>query len=366
MRFGTSLPASAQAAYAEVLEVARHQELARSVSNLSGSFNRKKVKGADYWYYQFTDVAGGATRQVFVGRDDEKLRALVAAAGTRDTRRIDALAKGAIALGCAATTPAHFRVLRRLNEVGFFAAGGVLVGAHAFLAYGNALGVAWRDIAHTQDIDLAHAGRNISLALAPGFAVDTRRAIDSLETGFLPVAGFRPWDRTASFVSKVDRQLRVDFLTPLVGGKGEVYEHSQLGINLQPIRFIEFILEDVHQAVILSAVGAVMANVPDPARFALHKLLVFAERRARNPEKALKDLKHAAALLEVLSEFRDDDLVSLWKDLLGRGAGWRDRARKAVRALGRVAPELALLAAMKKAIPGPTPKRTARKTTARR
>ena len=115
------------------------------------------------------------------------------------------------------------------------------MGAHAFLAYGNALGVAWRDLGRTQDIDFAHAGRNVSLALPSGLNVDTRDAIASLEAGFLPVPGFRPWNKTGSFVSKVDKQLRVDFLTPLVGGKGDVYEHVQLGVNLQPLRFLEFI-----------------------------------------------------------------------------------------------------------------------------
>ena len=358
---GTPLSASAQAAYAELLEVTRHQELSRSIGNLSGSFNRKTVKGVDYWYYQFTDSAGGSTRQIFVGPDDEQVRHLVERARAKDTGNLDKLSKAAITLGCASATPAHFRIVRRLNEVGFFRAGGVLIGAHAFLAYGNALGVAWGDLSRTQDLDFAHAGRNVSLALPAGMTINTGTAIQSLEAGFLPVTGFRPWDRTASFISKVDKQLRVDFLTPLVGGSGEVYEHPELGINLQPIRFLEFILEDIQQAVVLSSIGAVLVNVPDPARFALHKLLVFAERRGRNPEKARKDLRQAAALIQVLAEFRADDLAALWKQLLGRGAGWRDRARKALTALEQLAPDLRTNASMKKAIPTATPKRPARK-----
>lgn len=357
MRFSTPLSASAQSAYAELLEVTRQEELARSVGSLSGSFNRKVVKGVTYWYYQFTDSAGGSTRQIFVGRDSESLKALVERARARDTSHLNALAKAAITLGCAATTPAHFRIVRRLNEIGFFRAGGVLIGAHAFLAYGNALGVAWGDLARTQDIDFAHAGRNISLGLPTNLYINTRDAITSLEAGFLPVPGFHPTDRTASFVSKVDKQLRVDFLTPLVGGKEEVYEHPELGMNLQPLRFLEFILEDVHQAVVLSPVGAVMVNVPDPGRFALHKLLVFVERRARNPEKARKDLRQAAALIEALSEFRPDDLKGLWRDLLERGAGWRQRARRAVAALEELFPDLSMLKAMKQAIPQATARR---------
>ncbi len=343
----TPLGTAAQAAYAELLEVTRHQELARSVENLSGSFNRKVVKGAAYWYYQFTESAGGGTRQIFVGPDNEKIRALVEKARTKDKSRLDSLSKAATTLGCAATTPAHFRIVRRLNEIGFFRAGGVLVGTHAFLAYGNLLGVAWGDLGRTHDIDFAHSGSDIELALPASLTIETRSAIESLESGFLPIPGFGPGEETASFASKVDKNLRVDFLAPMVGGKSGVYRHENLGINLQPLRFLEFVLEDIDQAAIISAVGAVMANVPDPARYALHKLLVFAERRSRNPLKARKDLRQAAALIEVLTGFRADALESLWANLLRRGPGWRQRARKAIAGLEEITPGLAMLPAMR-------------------
>ena len=343
----TPLPASAQSAYAEILEVARHQELSRSVEGLSGSFNKKTVKGATYWYYQFTDASGAGTRQLFVGRDSEKLRDLVARAKTKDTSQVERLAKGAIALGCAAATPVHFRIVRRLNEIGFFHAGGVLIGSHAFLAYGNSLGVSWGNLARTQDIDFAHAGNGIALALPTNLHIDTRDAIEHLEAGFLPVPGFRPKDKTASFISKVDRTLRVDFLTPMVHDRSEAFRHEGLGVNLQPIRFMEFLLEDVDQAVVLSAIGAVVATIPDPARYALHKLLVHAERRKTNAAKAVKDLQQAAALIEVLSYFRDDDLVNLWRDLLARGPGWRSRARTSFAALEKEIPGNPILDTMR-------------------
>lgn len=345
-RFSTAHNPSAQAAYAELMEVTRLQELSRSVENLSGSFNKKTVKGSTYWYYQFTEGTG-KTRQIFVGRDSDKLQELVARARTKDTSQLDRLAKGAIALGCSSATPAHFRIVRRLNEIGFFRAGGVLVGSHAFLAYGNILGVTWGDLARTQDIDFAHAGNNIELALPATLKIETKDAIESLESGFLPAPGFRPRDQTSSFVSKSDKQLRVDFLAPMVGGKDKVFDHDGLGVNLQPLRFLEFVLEDIDQAAIISAVGSVMANVPDPARYALHKILVFVERRVRNPAKAQKDLRQAAALIEALGEFRSKSLVALWKDLLDRGPGWRSRARKGIAELERLAPDLELLGPMR-------------------
>lgn len=361
MKFSTELSATAQAAYAQLLQSARQHDIARSVGSLSGSFNRKTVKGVEYWYYQFTDARGGKLRQIFIGRDDDRIRALVERSRAGEATPLEPLAKSAIALGCAAATPVHFRVVRRLNEIGFFQAGGVLVGTHAFLAYGNELGIGWGSLAQTVDLDFAHAGTSIALALPTTLRIDTRSAVERLEAGLLPVPGLRPGERTASFTSRVDRQLRVDFLTPMQGGREEVLEDKTLGVNLQPLPFLEFILEDVHQAAVLSAVGATLVNVPDPARFALHKLLVFAERRRHDPSKALKDLRQAAALLEVLARFREDDVVSLWHGgLRSRGPGWARRADAGLKALAPLLPGLPVIERMQRA-PRPRAAATSRK-----
>ena len=341
--FSVPLDASAQSAYAELLEVTRQQDLSRSVGNLSGSFNRKRVKNATYWYYQYTESPGGGTRQVFVGPDDGKVRALVEKSRNREGRNLEALAKAAITLGCSTTTPAHFRIIRRLGEIGFFRAGGILVGTHAFLAVGNLLGVAWGELSRTQDIDFAHAGNDISLALPASLQIETRSARESLESGFLPVTGFRPRDETATFASRIDKSLRVDFLAPAVGARRAVFRHDGLGVNLQPLTFVEYLLEDVDQAAVLSALGSALVNIPDPGRYALHKLLVYAERLGRNPLKANKDLRQAAALIEVLGEFRRESVLRLWQDLLDRGPGWRTRARKGIAGLKSLTPGLPLL-----------------------
>lgn len=348
--FSKPLDASAQAAYAQLLDVARHEELSRSIENLSGSFNRKAVHGSVYWYYQYTDVSTSKVRQIFVGPEsDPKVGELVRRSRQKDHGQVARLAKAAIALGCSSAIPVHFRIIRRLNEVGFFGAGGLLVGTHAFLAYGNALGVSWGDLARTQDLDFAHAGQAIELALPGTLRIKTKSVIESLEAGFLPTPGFRPWEKTATFASKSDKTLKVDFLAPMVRGGDEVYEHEQLGVNLQPLRFMEFILEDVTQAVALSSVGACVVTVPDPARFALHKVIVHVERRERFPQKAAKDLKQAAALIEVIGYDQMDRLEILWKNICARGPGWRNRARKGLAALKRIAPQMPALERMRAA-----------------
>ena len=146
-KFSSNLRSNAQAAYSDLLNAIRQEDLKRSIENLSGSFSKKTVHGIDYWYYQAINPVTKGLKQVFVGPDDEKVRALVSQSKTRDHAPAIQLARSAIALGCAATPPVHYRIIRRLNETGIFRAGGVLVGSHAFVAHGNELGVAWADLA---------------------------------------------------------------------------------------------------------------------------------------------------------------------------------------------------------------------------
>ncbi len=335
----TDLSSTAQAAYAQVVEVVLGAEYARSVADLSGSFTSKQVKGHKYWYYQYTEPAG-KLRQVFVGPDNEAVRGLVARKiDQAATRPLVPLARSAIALGCAEVLPKHFRVLKRLSEYGFFNAGGVLVGTHAFMALGNMLGVRWGDATQTQDIDFAHAGKSIALALAPTLEVQTHEAIVSLDMGFLPIIGLAG-KGGASYLNPREPDFRLDFLTTLHRGGEKSYEHPQLHVTLQPLKFMEFSLEQVQQAAILTKAGALLVNVPHPARFALHKLLVAGERAGTFQAKANKDLRQAGALLEVLREMRAWEVEAVWQDLLGRGPGWVTRAGRGVAMLDKRFPAL--------------------------
>jgi hypothetical protein len=98
------------------------------------------------------------------------------------------LSRAAIELGCVAMPPAHIKVLKRLGDHRFFRAGGILIGTHAFLADQNMLGVHWSAGTATMDIGSAHPGRNIAIALPSDLRIDTHKAIESLQMGFLPNA----------------------------------------------------------------------------------------------------------------------------------------------------------------------------------
>jgi len=333
------LPLSAQTSYAQLLDAAQAGELARSVSSLAGSFARKRVKHNTYWYFQHTDVSG-QLRQIYVGPDNERTRSLVDAHDrAASSGRVLQLVRSAIALGCEPVLLPHFRVIRRLADYGFFSAGGVLVGTHAFLAYGNMLGVRWGDTSRTQDVDFAHAGKQMAIALPGNVHVDAHAAIESLAMGFLPVLTIAG-RAGASYATPSDPDFQLDFLTPLHRGANEPYVHPQLKVTLQPVKFMEYLLEDIQQAALFSAEGVVVVNVPHPARYALHKLIVFAERGATRRVKANKDLQQSAALLSFYKATSAWEIDEAWKDLIARGPGWRERALRGRNALDAVAPDL--------------------------
>jgi len=335
----TELSVSAQTAYGQLFEAALNAEHVRSVSDLNGSFNAKTVKGRKYWYFQYFDAAG-ALRQVYVGPDNDRVRALVEKA-KRPARAaaLGPLARSASSLGCTTAARKHARVLRRLAEYGFFRAGGVLIGTHAFVAYGNLLGVRWGSHDLTHDIDFAHAGKSLALGLPSNLEVRTDDAISSLDMGFLPIIGLGG-KTGGGFLNESEPEFRLDFLTTRHRGGTTPFMHPQLHVTLQPLPFMEFSLQDVEQAVVFSTEHVVLVNVPEPARFALHKLIVFGERTGAFRLKAAKDLAQAANLIAWLWPNRRDGLLAALEDLNARGKGWTSRFRTGVEALGKAYPGL--------------------------
>jgi len=82
--------------------------------------------------------------------------------------------------------------------------------------------------------------------------------------------------------------------------------------------------------------AGILVNVPDPARFAFHKLWISGRRPVSEQTKAAKDLRQAGAVLEVLLEDRPTDLPPAW-EALARNASALKTVRTAIR---RLPPEL--------------------------
>ena len=337
MKYFDYLSPSAQAAFSELCDIVSAKEMSRTVSSLSGSFHTKRINDRDYWYFQFRDL-DGKSKHLYVGADSDRVRTLIERSKEKLEWNITPHVRASVSLGCETLPREQFRVIKKLSDYGFFKAGGILVGTHAYVAAGNALGVKWVDVKMTQDIDFAHAGKRISIALPSNIKVDVHGAIESLEMGFLPIKSFNG-KLEASYINPKQPDFRIDFLTAKTGNSDTPIMAPGLNVALQPLKFMEFSLASPDQTTILSDSDAVVVNFPSPARMALHKLLVWGERKDRG--KAAKDLRQAMAMIAYFKDNRPYEIVEAKEELMSCGKGWVKRMNNAMEVLGKKDTELA-------------------------
>jgi len=336
----TDLSASAQTNFAELFEQVQAAAFDRSVRDLPGSFNKKIIKGREYWYWQVRDLQG-VNRQVYLGPDDERVQNLVQMhrdGAPPQAADLASLAGACVALGCATVIPQHFEVINRMAEHGFFRAGGVLIGTHAFIAMSNMLGVRWISGWRTNDVDVAHAGKNVSLALAENAKADMHDAITSLEMGLLPQHSLASGPGATYITARKD--IRVDLLTT-AGRKDDAYLYEPLNVHLQPLKFMEFSLEHTTQTALISGEQVVLVNIPSPMRYALHKLVIMGEREESFRTKVQKDAGQVAALVEYGLLRSSSALNRAAEDLMSRGPGWRKRATEGLKHVADYHPQIA-------------------------
>lgn len=335
----SELPLSAQTAYTELFSQTRAFELHNALAGLVGAFHQRTLKGRSYWYFGYRDI-DQRLRMVYVGPDSERVEALVHRfEQTRRDKPLATPARMAIIAGGTPFPPKHLRVIRRLAEYGFFRAGGVLIGTHAFWALGNMLGVRWLEEAATPDVDFAHAGRNVSLALPADFQVDVRGALESLELGLLPLTQFS--GRVGiQYRNPTNSQLQLHLVTAMTRDRNPPLM-SDFNLVLEPLKFLGFILEAPLQGCVFSNQGACIVNLPAPERYAIHKLIVYGERPVSERTKANKDLLQAASLVSYFLQTDQAGLLNAaWQEALGRGDEWQARAVQGKEALMQCAPEL--------------------------
>ena len=150
--------------------------------------------------------------------------------------------------------------------------------------------------------------------------------------GFLPIPALDPKHPSTSF--KVRRKaLRVDFLTTVTRRRvaGPVYL-PRLRTAALPLKYIDYLIEGPIRAGIVNG-GGILVQVPSPARFGLHKLIISRERGAASHTKVEKDLLQAAQILSIVAEEREGDLDLAWTALQDRGSSWVRQARKGLSAL---------------------------------
>lgn len=332
-------PLENQTLYAELLEQIGALDAMRSIGHLEGGFVSKRIKGEWYVYFQHYD-AEGRKRQLYLGRKSTHLDELVERYQRERTDFTPELADierlcAQLRIGGALTTDhASARVIRQLAESGVFRLGGILVGTHAYVSLGNALGVVWDHAGiRTRDIDIAGsrtAAASLEVAL-PRNDADIPGTLESLEMGFFPVPQLDPRQPSTSFMVR-GNQLRVDILTDLHDNQIEPVYLPRFKTAAQPLKFMEYLFAETIPAVVLNG-GATLVRLPAPARFAIHKLIISRERNAASAIKMDKDYQQAFQILAVLRDGRPGDIALAVEDAVKRGPGWESRVETGMKEL---------------------------------
>ncbi|UCG38912.1 MAG: hypothetical protein JSV00_01365 [bacterium] len=327
-----------QTLYAELMEQLMAYEAHRSIGKLPGTFTTKEVKGEVYHYFQYSEP-GGIKKQTYLGKDSPELRkALDSFRSERgslepDRESIQRLC-GLLRAGEALVTDtASARVIRALAEAGVFHLGGILVGTNAFIVLGNLLGVRWdRAALRTLDIDIA--GTATMEVVLPQVKADIPETLEKLKMGFLPVPPLDPKDPSTSFKVR-GKSLRVDLLTPKrIGSRGGTARIARFNASAVQLPYIDYLIAKPVKAAVVNG-GGVLVNVPDPARFAYHKLLTSGERSVTEQTKAEKDILQAAQIFQLLFEERPEDVTQAAEGVREKGRSWISRVNAGVRRMSK-------------------------------
>jgi hypothetical protein len=160
--------------------------------------------------------------------------------------------------------------------------------------------------------------REISVALDDEVDPKIREAL--AQVGELtPAASLYPTQPTGYCVADA----MVEILTPNRGRDREKpVELPALGVHAKPLRFLDFLLTEAIPAAVPYRYG-VLVSVPQPARYAVHKLIVATRRARTAAARARKDIEQAMALIRVLAEDQPDELARAYQEARSRGEQWR-------------------------------------------
>ncbi|MEM8537742.1 MAG: GSU2403 family nucleotidyltransferase fold protein [Pseudomonadota bacterium] len=311
----------AHAAYHDLLASLQDE----AVTSLRGTPTKVNRNGRTYWYDTYR--VGTDVKKSYIGEDSPQLAARLAARADVQSDA-DARAEGRTRLIRILRAEGFLRLdagtgslLSALARAGVFRLGGTIVGTHAFRLYEGELGVRYGfdQAAQTRDMDIASFAR-LSLALED--TVSPPLAAVFQDFAFAPVPALQKqsvwrWKQTR-------RELMVEFLTPSFDADETITPLAALGVEAHSLHHLNYLIQNP----ILAAVpyrSGVLVQIPQPERFAIHKLIVADRRRAGDRIKAEKDRAQAAFLIRALAEDRPDELAEAYQTARDQGPKWRTR-----------------------------------------
>lgn len=319
------LSMTAQTAWQDLLRLLREEQ----VSTMRGTPIQKVVRGKPYWFDKYR--LGSEAKERYIGPATPELSEMMERqralqddrkAAKRERARLVRLLRSE---GLMASDMSSGQLLSAMAQAGVFRLGGTLVGTQAFRLYEGILGVhiGADAVATTNDLDIASFQR-LSFALRDaGDAVDPSVGDVLKDFRFDPVPTLDRGDTWRW--RQTNQQTLVEFLSPSFDETEGRVELPALGVSAQSLHFLNYLIADPVYAPLIYRDGSLI-QVPAPARFAVHKLII-SERRRDGPDslKARKDRAQASLMMRVLAQEDPYALVDAVDDARDRGRSWVEK-----------------------------------------
>lgn len=318
------IPLPLQTLYAELVQQVH------GVIERPASVYRRDIKGVEYVYAK--RPVGSTRRDLFIGKAGDPQAAERIGLIEEENRAAKVRSRLASTLrhaGIPSPPTALSQVLDTLEEAGLLRQA-VVVGTAAYQCYSAPVGHALPASAMmTQDADLATA----SLAMS---AVDAGETLETIlkraDPSFRPLPGLDRAAPPSHFRSAAG--FVVDLLTP---------QHRRtdpnpmplpaLAAGAAPLQHLSWLIAAPMDAAVLYRSG-IAVRIPQPARFAVHKL-VIAQKRGGDTAKRAKDLVQAEALIHALKAADPFALSDACEDACAQGiTGWKRPIERSLQELG--------------------------------
>ncbi len=183
-------------------------------------------------------------------------------------------------------------VLRRLQEKGILRKL-ILAGSWGMMLY--------RRYAEPRIPEASLRTRDADFVIPSGF---TKRSKTNLPELLRDLGFITEFNRSDNSMRLLHPALIIEFLVPEAGRRSTQSKRiRELGVRAQQLRYLNYLESKTTNI----QVEGLTVRVPDPAVFALHKLIVMERRRSE--EKREKDKQQALGILRHLIEWRMDSKI---------------------------------------------------------
>jgi hypothetical protein len=261
---------------------------------------RRNASGFRFYAHQYYDGEGKKRERYLAGPVGSPAADEAAAATRVRIGEVKELVPSLRMLGREGYNLADARTygtLASLSNHGVFAAGGMLVGSHAYGVLLNRLGARAAAYA-TEDIDIA---RGSALALEPRPEAGFLEMLRDSGIDFVEVPRLERGAPPTSFKQRGRSHFHVDLLVPSPAETFPVVAVPELKAHATGLPYLQYLLAESQTGLLLAREGLCAVRVPLAERFVVHKLVVTRLRVERGA-KSEKDVLQASVVAAVLAE----------------------------------------------------------------